>query len=278
MITSKLLQRSFFMGLLCAAPLLVGAEGGGCSSDGDVPIGSHDAGNGVTCGANTCGSGEYCCNESCGICAEVGGACIQLVCGSDGGKGGEQCGKNVCGPGEYCCNASCGTCAKQGEGCTTIACIDPCEKQDAVGEGACDMMLGYAWDGNSCQSLSGCSCKGSDCGSLYQNPNDCAKAYAECGTSSGEPCGPVTCSAGQECCNESCGICTEPGGACIQLACEPECQAQDAKGQGLCAAFFGYAWDGSSCIGVGGCSCVGADCAALYNSPEACNQAHAKCP
>ncbi|KAK8115381.1 hypothetical protein PG999_007450 [Apiospora kogelbergensis] len=26
------------------------------------------------CGKNTCGQGEYCCNESCGICAAVGGA------------------------------------------------------------------------------------------------------------------------------------------------------------------------------------------------------------
>ncbi len=36
----------------------------------------------------------------------------------------------------------------------------------------------------------------------------------------GEPCGPVTCPVGQVCCNASCGICTEPGGACIQVVCE----------------------------------------------------------
>jgi hypothetical protein len=33
------------------------------------------------CGDNLCGAGEYCCNESCGICAPIGGACIQLYCG-----------------------------------------------------------------------------------------------------------------------------------------------------------------------------------------------------
>jgi hypothetical protein len=38
-------------------------------------------------------------------------------------------------------------------------------------------------------------------------------------TTPGEPCGPKTCPAGEICCNESCGICTPPGGACIQLFC-----------------------------------------------------------
>lgn len=32
-------------------------------------------------------------------------------------------------------------------------------------------------------------------------------------------CGKNTCAAGQVCCNASCGICTDPGGMCIQMAC-----------------------------------------------------------
>ncbi len=36
----------------------------------------------------------------------------------------------------------------------------------------------------------------------------------------GETCGATTCPVGQTCCNASCGICTPPGGACIQIACE----------------------------------------------------------
>lgn len=36
----------------------------------------------------------------------------------------------------------------------------------------------------------------------------------------GEACGDVTCGPGLVCCNASCGICTEPGGVCIQIACE----------------------------------------------------------
>lgn len=36
----------------------------------------------------------------------------------------------------------------------------------------------------------------------------------------GEACGKTTCGPGTECCNSSCGICTPPDGACIQIACE----------------------------------------------------------
>lgn len=30
-----------------------------------------------------CGSDEYCCNDSCGICAPIGGFCTQEFCGED---------------------------------------------------------------------------------------------------------------------------------------------------------------------------------------------------
>jgi hypothetical protein len=35
-----------------------------------------------------------------------------------------------------------------------------------------------------------------------------------------EPCGPNTCATGEVCCNESCGICTAPGGFCTEQFCE----------------------------------------------------------
>ena len=38
----------------------------------------------MTCGDNTCADGEFCCNESCGICAPIGGACTQQFCGPSG--------------------------------------------------------------------------------------------------------------------------------------------------------------------------------------------------
>ncbi len=44
----------------------------------------------------------------------------------------------------------------------------------------------------------------------------------------GEDCGPKTCAAGEVCCNESCGICTPPGGGCIELYCEPAAAGCDS--------------------------------------------------
>lgn len=35
---------------------------------------------GAKCGSRTCGEGQYCCNASCGICAPLGGVCIQVAC------------------------------------------------------------------------------------------------------------------------------------------------------------------------------------------------------
>ncbi len=37
----------------------------------------------VSCGNIVCGSDEFCCNESCGICAPIGGSCTQEFCGED---------------------------------------------------------------------------------------------------------------------------------------------------------------------------------------------------
>jgi len=44
-------------------------------------------------------------------------------------------------------------------------------------------------------------------------------AVADSTTTGGTACGSTTCPSGQVCCNSSCGICTPPGGMCIQLAC-----------------------------------------------------------
>ncbi len=41
-----------------------------------------------------------------------------------------------------------------------------------------------------------------------------------CVPMTGESCGDSTCAEGMVCCNASCGICTPPGGVCIQIACE----------------------------------------------------------
>lgn len=70
----------------CAAVLC--ETGTQCCDDGHgngicVPIGEEcpPATSGEPCGDNVCGDGEYCCNESCGICAPIGGVCTQEFCG-----------------------------------------------------------------------------------------------------------------------------------------------------------------------------------------------------
>lgn len=52
------------------------SDGCGCGC-----LRSNPAGPGrERCGDNVCGPGTYCCNESCGICAPLGGACTQEFC------------------------------------------------------------------------------------------------------------------------------------------------------------------------------------------------------
>ena len=48
--------------------------------EGDVGTVEQAAGLGKPCGDNFCGAGEFCCNASCGICAPLDGACIQIAC------------------------------------------------------------------------------------------------------------------------------------------------------------------------------------------------------
>jgi hypothetical protein len=48
---------------------------------------------------------------------------------------------------------------------------------------------------------------------------DSSPAVCACVPDKQPDCGTVTCPDGQSCCNASCGICTPPGVACIQIAC-----------------------------------------------------------
>lgn len=56
------------------------------------------------------------------------------------------------------------------------------------------------------------------------------------------------------------------------------CEAMDAKSDGGdCAAYFGVFWNGRSCVGYGGCSCVGDDCGQGFESKADCLAAYAHC-
>ncbi len=189
-----------------------------------------------------------------------------------------------------------------------------CEAQDAYGEGPCDAYLGVRWNGTSCEGVSGCVCAGTDCDSLYTDTTSCEADHAGC-TPGGACATNGDCSMGQYCHYEL-GTCADPSlGECRPIpgeiacpseappvcgcdgstyacelaahqvgvsalhtgACAGACAAMDAFGSGDCAAWFGVKWNGVACEGVGGCSCVGADCDRLYMSEAECMTAHAGC-
>ncbi|NJK33290.1 MAG: hypothetical protein HC927_13315 [Deltaproteobacteria bacterium] len=109
------------------------------------------------------------------------------------------------------------------------------------GRRPCDAFFGYAWTGLTCKSISGCECSGADCDSLYQDQNQCWDDHA---------------------------LCELPA---------PDCEPEDAKGEGFCDLFLGWAWDGNQCVPLSGCECIGADCDSLPLEQWECDIEHANC-
>ena len=174
------------------AEVICGCEGTACAQLYDSELECLNARGGcpgvqVPCGNVTCAEGQYCCNASCGTCVAPGEGCTAIACENPGtgGSGGtssgpELCGHRLCVGNESCCNASCGTCTPPGIDCTDQACPPNCEAMDATGVGPCDAEIGYVWDGDSCDSVSGCDCAGQDCGWVYPNLEVCQAARAMC--------------------------------------------------------------------------------------------------
>ncbi len=227
----------------------------GCTQS-RVPLGSDDggvdAGGGVRCGSATCAAGQECCNESCGLCTEPGEGCPAIACVFT-------CGGEACPAGVYECCPGCDgeeVCAGPGGECPPVACPTPSCRDGAfcpVGEICCEGCFGASF----CAEES-TGCPAIDC------PADCG-ADSDCGP--GGACCP-DCSGGRFCAAEGlCPACPEP---------EP-CTPMDARGEGLCDAFFGWAWTGEACTSVSGCSCVGAECDRLFDSLEACERRYASC-
>jgi len=145
---------------------------------------------------------------------------------------------------------------------------DACEAMDAKAapdeNGDCFCMLGYAWDGDSCEMLANCQCVGEDCDKLTETQEACEQEHAACGGDVAEPleltCGsPDLFAAGHDAC------------AAMDATAVP-----DQNGQS-CYCFLGYAWNGSACVGLADCACAGEDCDKLTTSQEECEQAHAGC-
>ncbi len=117
------------------------------------------------------------------------------------------------------------------------------------------------------------TCGGSSEGSCWCD--DQCVSFGDCCTDAAEVCGVDECDPAR---GDGC----PEGERCVDgppADCQPEdaCGAQDARSEGMCMAFWGYAWDGERCVGLSGCGCEGDDCAALPMELEACEAAYATC-
>jgi hypothetical protein len=196
--------------MAAVAGVAVASEGacpGSCRSNADCPAKdqfcSFEPGR---CG----GTGK--CEARPEICPLI----FRPVCGCDGKTYGNSCEAAAAGVSV----SHDGACRPQGPFCGGIAGI-PCPEDLACVDDPSD----------DCDPKNG----GADCGGICvpRTPNPCATVLCQTGTQcvvkDGQPicvprggptCGSNVCPAGQVCCNASCGICTPPGGACIQVICD----------------------------------------------------------
>jgi hypothetical protein len=108
----------------------------------------------------------------------------------------------------------------------------PCMSDDDCGGGSCDTSecLSCCAPGEPCIAVCCGTCEGPTPGPTRCMRVICAAGYEPitdrfgcdhgCRPVAGTPCGPSRCGGGQVCCNESCGICTEPDGFCTQQICD----------------------------------------------------------
>lgn len=162
----------------------------------------------------------------------------------------------------------------------------PCAPVDAHAKGSCAMVLGYVWDGSACVGLSGCDCVGTECARINESLADCQEQFAACVDDHTE------CSSDVDCPKPDCLQCPDDSLACPTVQCvdnkcvssptschtqsEP-CAPIDAMGSGSCKKELGYGWNGTICVSVTGCDCIGADCDKLTLSQSDCWKQNQAC-
>lgn len=172
----------------------------------------------------------------------------------------------------------------------TLSCIDDCNQrfQPGLARGQC--ISTCATDTLSC--IDNCEQRFEPGLALVQCISSCTTGDEddEGGNGGGTPCGPTTCPEGQVCCNESCGICTPPGGSCIQIFCGDDGGEDPGPSLVACGGITGEACpEGFTCVddptddcdpATGGADCLGvcqrtcqsdADC--LDGDSDACTGA-----
>lgn len=231
---------------------------------------------GLICGGEACGADSLSCCAGCGgeeICGGPGGECPAIDCPPPGPcdaqdvrfEGGCEPGLRYYWDGSSCigdigcdcigadCEATFGdpaSCEAAYSTCTAPP-ID-CDVDDARGDGDCRPLYGYAWNGFSCNAVSGCECIGEDCASLPSSAADCEEAHSSCGP-------PPTCESDHECgtgnyCDScargSCELCEDCVSGCLPHRCEGE-------GEVICDAIAPECGSEGVAVASGGCwECV----------------------
>lgn len=202
------------------------ADAGRCGPSDCADADSRTDGGGgpARCGGEVCASGELCC-PLCGsaLFCSPGPTCPVIDCPIGCERGvvvcahdeycdypGNTCGgEGECRPRPNDCTGDCvGVCGCDGNdycnACTAAAagvdiayeghCVGrpDCSVMDARSQGACDALVGYAWNGSQCVAIQ-CSCAGADCARLYPDRDGCVLAHADC---IGSLCGGIV---GAEC-------------------------------------------------------------------------------
>jgi len=126
------------------------------------------------------------------------------------------CASVLCAAGTVCEESPSGPrCVAPTAECTTDA---DCHLEDNYCGGCNCIALATNEQGPTCSNP--VNCFAAPC-AVTSNVAACVKGQCTAvAPPSGVACGSKTCASGEVCCNASCGICTPPGYACIQIACQ----------------------------------------------------------